>query len=129
MKDSALTEDLLFVTPDIDFAKPPNGWGSRHDQLRAEFVIAANGKPYLSKLTPEEWKHAIMDMVIATGRDNDHLDRMLTRLLNRVAVVERNLIAMAEGKRPTPAPDELRALAQLLSPQPTTATAALHPEP
>lgn len=121
--------DLLFLSPDTDCTLPPHGWAQRHDQLRAEFVIAANGKPYLSKLTNEEWKHAIMDMVIATGRDNDHLDRVLNRVLNRVAVVERTLRAMAEGKRCAPSAEELRALAELLSPPPDAAATAQYSEP
>lgn len=121
--------DLLFIAPETDCTKPPQGWGQRHDQLRAEFVIAANGKPYLSKLSHEEWKHAIMDMVIATGRDNDHLDRVLNRVLNRVASVERNLLAMADGKRSAPTADELRALAQLLSPPPAAAAQTLSAKP
>lgn len=120
---------LIFVPHETDCTRPPNGWAHRHDKLRAEFVIAANGKPYLSKLTTEEWKHAIMDMVIATGRDNDHLDRVLNRVLTRVAVVERNLLAMAESKRPAPTADELRAQARLLSPQPETACPGLSSYP
>lgn len=110
--------ELFSLAADTDCTKPPQGWAKRHDQLRAEFVIAASGKAYLSKLTDEEWKHALMDMVIAIGRDNDYLDRVLNRVLNRVAVVERNLLTMADGKRPAPSPDELRALAELLSPPP-----------
>lgn len=121
--------DLLFIAPDTDCTKSPQGWAQRHDQLRAEFVIAANGKPYLSKLSNEEWKHAIMDMVIATGRDNDHLDRVLNRVLNRVSAVERNLLAMADGKRAAPTANELRALAQLLSPSTAAAAQALSSEP
>lgn len=116
--------DLTFLAPDTDCTKPPQGWAKRHDQLRAEFMIAASGKSYLSKLTDEEWKHALMDMVIAIGRDNDYLDRLLTRVLNRIGVAERNLLAMAEGKRPAPTAADLRALAQLLNPPPAAAAQA-----
>lgn len=121
--------DMLFLSPYTDCTMPPHGWTQRHDQLRAEFVIAANGKPYLSKLTNEEWKHAIMDMMIATGRDHDYLDRVLNRVLNRVAVVERNLRAMADGKRSAPSAEELRALAELLSPPPAAAATPQYSEP
>lgn len=121
--------ELVFLAPDTDCTKPPQGWAQRHDQLRAEFVIAASGKSYLSKLTNEEWKHAIMDMVIATGRDNDHLDRVLTRVLNRIAAVERILLATADGKRAAPTANELRALAQLLRPAAAAAAAELSAEP
>lgn len=106
--------DLKFLPPDVDYAVPPAGWDGRHDKLFREFVIASNGKPWVSKLSPVEWKHAIKDMLQAIGTDNRNIEQVLVRVLDRHATVERTLLAMVEGKRPMPTTDTLREMAQIL---------------
>lgn len=106
--------DLIFLPPDADYTAPPSGWDSRHDKLFREFIIASNGKPWLSKLTTAEWKHAVKDMVHAIGTDNRNIENVLSRVLARHANVERTLMAMVEGKRPMPTADTLREMAQIL---------------